>query len=249
MRNFLPRFRFIAGFLFASLIFTVGAVAVNVNNTPQGGYLLCANTKTKAVTFPGTLKCPTGTQEILIPGSNNVNSMDSENTSDNSTSQQNTSKTGKGSPNCTLNYLQANPGELNSILNQCSSTQINTLINQITNTQNDLQLAIKKEQDKLVELQKIASDKANKAKAAATKPTPKPSQSGSAASAIDAANAATDAANAAAQTSDAATAAAQDAQAEVAAQSAKIAALTANMKSQITLLSNLVVVIQKKVKG
>ena len=60
------RFRFVAGFLSASLLFGVSAVAVNVNNTPEGGYLLCYNTATKAVTFPGTLKCPKGTRPLEL---------------------------------------------------------------------------------------------------------------------------------------------------------------------------------------
>lgn len=60
------RFRFILGFVLASLLFGVSAVAVNVNNTPEGGYLLCYNTSTKAVTFPGTLKCPRGTKPLEL---------------------------------------------------------------------------------------------------------------------------------------------------------------------------------------
>jgi hypothetical protein len=58
--------RFVAGFISASLIFGSTAVALNVNNTPEGGYLLCYNQTTKAVTFPGQLKCPKGTRPLEL---------------------------------------------------------------------------------------------------------------------------------------------------------------------------------------
>lgn len=75
------RVRFIAGFIFASLFFGVSAIAVNVNNTPEGGYLLCYNTSTKAVTFPGKLKCPKGTSPLELgaegqPGQDGVDGSD-----------------------------------------------------------------------------------------------------------------------------------------------------------------------------
>ena len=59
--------RFVGGFLIASLIFGGAATALGPlvsDNTPENGYLLCANKKTKAVTFPGTLKCPSGTKVL-----------------------------------------------------------------------------------------------------------------------------------------------------------------------------------------
>jgi S1-C subfamily serine protease len=59
--------RFVGGFLIASLIFGGAATALGPlvsDNTPENGYLLCANIKTKAVTFPGTLKCPSGTKVL-----------------------------------------------------------------------------------------------------------------------------------------------------------------------------------------
>jgi hypothetical protein len=38
------------------------------DNTPEGGYLLCANNKTKAVTFPNKLSCPSGTTALDLGG-------------------------------------------------------------------------------------------------------------------------------------------------------------------------------------
>jgi trimeric autotransporter adhesin len=67
--------------------------------------------------------------------------------------------------------------------------------------------------------------------------------------ATDAANAATDAANAAAEAADAATAAAQDAADAVAALSTSVTAMVADLRKQITALTNLVIKIQKKVRA
>jgi hypothetical protein len=55
--------KFLAGILVGGVLFSGSALAYNnysSDNTPDGGYLLCANTKTKAVTFPNKLNCPTG---------------------------------------------------------------------------------------------------------------------------------------------------------------------------------------------
>lgn len=74
----LPRLRFIAGFVLGSLVFGTAAYSVNVDNTPEGGYLLCYNTKTKAVTFPGKLSCPSGTKglELGASGFDGVDGVD-----------------------------------------------------------------------------------------------------------------------------------------------------------------------------
>ena len=58
------RARFVIGFLAGSLLCGTAAYSVSVNNTAAGGYLLCYNTKTKALTFPGTLSCPSGTKAL-----------------------------------------------------------------------------------------------------------------------------------------------------------------------------------------
>jgi hypothetical protein len=77
----IPRVRFIAGFVLGSLVFGTAAYSVNVSNTPESGYLLCYNTKTKAVTFPGKLACPRGTKGIELgaqglPGVDGIDGSD-----------------------------------------------------------------------------------------------------------------------------------------------------------------------------
>jgi hypothetical protein len=56
--------KFLAGLTVGAVLFSGSAFAYNYyvsDNTPEGGYILCANNKTKAVTFPNKLSCPAGT--------------------------------------------------------------------------------------------------------------------------------------------------------------------------------------------
>ena len=48
------------------MLFGVAANGSGVLNNPDSGYLLCVNSKTKALTHPGTLKCPKGTQPLVL---------------------------------------------------------------------------------------------------------------------------------------------------------------------------------------
>jgi hypothetical protein len=67
IKGFSSSSKFLAGFIAGSILFSGSAVAVNSfvsDNTPENGYLLCANLKTKAVTFPNKLKCPAGTTPL-----------------------------------------------------------------------------------------------------------------------------------------------------------------------------------------
>ena len=59
--------KFIAGVIAGAVLFSGSAIALNnyvSDNTPENGYLLCANLKTKAVTFPNKLTCPSGTKAL-----------------------------------------------------------------------------------------------------------------------------------------------------------------------------------------
>ena len=56
--------KLIVGILIGAIIFGGSAIAYNnyvSDNTPSGGYLLCANKKSGAVTYPNKLVCPSGT--------------------------------------------------------------------------------------------------------------------------------------------------------------------------------------------
>lgn len=58
--------RFFLGLGVGVLFSVTAAYAINVENTPETGYLLCVNSKTKAVTFPGVLKCPSGSKPLEL---------------------------------------------------------------------------------------------------------------------------------------------------------------------------------------
>jgi len=52
--------------LIVLLVFSITTIAyaanqVISNNTPENGYVLCANKKTRIVTFPNSINCPSGT--------------------------------------------------------------------------------------------------------------------------------------------------------------------------------------------
>ena len=57
--------KFLSGIVIGAVFFGGTAYAsslVFADNTPEGGYVLCANNKTKAVTFPNKLSCPPGSK-------------------------------------------------------------------------------------------------------------------------------------------------------------------------------------------
>lgn len=59
--------KFLGGVIVGAIVFSGTAIAFNdyvSDNTPENGYLLCANLKTKAVTFPNKLSCPSGTKAL-----------------------------------------------------------------------------------------------------------------------------------------------------------------------------------------
>jgi hypothetical protein len=59
--------KFLAGVIVGAILFSGSAIALNdyvSDNTAENGYLLCANLKTKAVTFPNKLSCPSGTKAL-----------------------------------------------------------------------------------------------------------------------------------------------------------------------------------------
>ena len=60
---------FIAGLTLGLLFVGTAAYSFNVDNTPTGGYLLCANKKTKVVTFPNKLSCPSGNTSLSMGAS------------------------------------------------------------------------------------------------------------------------------------------------------------------------------------
>lgn len=67
--------KFSAGVMAGAILFSGSAIALNTyvsDNTPENGYLLCANNKSKAVTFPNKLSCPSGTTALDLGAATGV---------------------------------------------------------------------------------------------------------------------------------------------------------------------------------
>jgi hypothetical protein len=58
----------IATLILSIMLVSTTAIALDANNTPETGYVLCVNKKTKAVTYPASLKCASTETKLLIGG-------------------------------------------------------------------------------------------------------------------------------------------------------------------------------------
>ena len=54
--------------ILAIMLVSSTAIALDASNTPESGYVLCVNKKTKAVTYPASLNCATSETKLLIGG-------------------------------------------------------------------------------------------------------------------------------------------------------------------------------------
>ena len=73
------RSNFVVGFVIGAVLFSGSAYAVSnyvSDNTPENGYLLCANKSTKAVTFPNKLRCPSGTIALDLGAATGIDGVD-----------------------------------------------------------------------------------------------------------------------------------------------------------------------------
>jgi len=58
----------IATLVLSIMLVSTTAIALDASNTPETGYILCVNKKTKAVTYSASLKCGTSETKLLIAG-------------------------------------------------------------------------------------------------------------------------------------------------------------------------------------
>ena len=58
----------IATLVLSIMLVSTTAIALDANNSPETGYVLCVNKKTKAVTYPASLKCASTETKLLIAG-------------------------------------------------------------------------------------------------------------------------------------------------------------------------------------
>jgi hypothetical protein len=57
-----------ATLILSILLVSSTAIALDASNTPESGYVLCVNKKTKAVTYPASLNCASSETKLLIGG-------------------------------------------------------------------------------------------------------------------------------------------------------------------------------------
>ena len=58
----------IATLVLSIMLVSTTAIALDASNTPETGYVLCVNKKTKVVTYPASLKCASSETKLLIGG-------------------------------------------------------------------------------------------------------------------------------------------------------------------------------------
>jgi hypothetical protein len=58
----------IATLILSIMLVSTTAIALDANNSPETGYVLCVNKKTKVVTYPASLKCATSETKLVIAG-------------------------------------------------------------------------------------------------------------------------------------------------------------------------------------
>ena len=63
------------------MLVSTTAIALDASNTPETGYVLCVNKKTKVVTYPASLKCASTETKLLIGGQKQSSSSASESSS------------------------------------------------------------------------------------------------------------------------------------------------------------------------
>ncbi len=66
MKKPLKSAKFIIGFSLGMVLSGAAAYGIGVTNTPETGYVLCVNAKTKELTYTGTMKCPKGTSSLEL---------------------------------------------------------------------------------------------------------------------------------------------------------------------------------------
>ena len=63
---FSPKLKFTSDVVVGLTLAGTAAYSANAFNTPETGYFLCVNSKTKIVTYPAKQNCPTGTTRLIL---------------------------------------------------------------------------------------------------------------------------------------------------------------------------------------
>ncbi len=156
--------KFFVGLLAGAMLAGGVAYSASVNNTPEGGYLLCANNKTRVVTFPSKLSCPSGTKPIEVAGAFSASNNFSEETGEDSPTPA-TSKPAKNtSVRCNLDYLLQPNADVDAGIASCTPKELNNLVQQVSAVDSDPNLSIAQKQKAILILTNLVIAIAKKGK-------------------------------------------------------------------------------------
>lgn len=156
--------KFFVGLLVGAMLVGGVAYSATVNNTPEGGYLLCANSKTRVVTFPAKLSCPSGTKPIEVAGAFKTSSDYVEEPVEESSSPASAKPTKNANARCNLDYLLQSNADVDAGVASCTPKELNTLLQQVSAVDDDPNLSVQQKQKAILILTNLVSAIAKKVK-------------------------------------------------------------------------------------
>ena len=156
--------KFFIGLLVGAMLAGGVAYSATVNNTPEGGYLLCANNKTRVVTLPSKLICPSGTKPIEVAGALSASNNYVEESAEDSPTPATSKPTKNASVRCNLDYLLQPNADVDAGIASCSSKEINNLVQQVSAVDNDPNLSVEQKKKAISILAALVSLIAKKVK-------------------------------------------------------------------------------------
>jgi hypothetical protein len=134
--------KFFMGLLVGAMLVGGVAYSTTVNNTPEGGYLLCANNKTRVVTFPSKLSCPSGTKPIEVAGAFSASNDYAEESVEDSPTPATSKPTKNASARCNLDYLLQPNADVDAGVASCTPKELNNLIQQVSAVDDNPNLSV-----------------------------------------------------------------------------------------------------------
>ena len=156
--------KFFIGLLAGAMLAGGVAYSATVNNTPEGGYLLCANSKTRVVTFPAKLSCPSGTKPIEVAGAFSGSNNFVEESVEDSPTPATSKPTKNASARCNLDYLLQPNADVDAGVASCTPKELNNLVQQISAVDDDPNLSIQQKQKAISILANLVNAIAKKVK-------------------------------------------------------------------------------------
>ncbi len=156
--------KFFIGLLAGAMLAGGVAYSASVNNTPEGGYLLCANNKTRVVTFPSKLSCPSGTKPIEVAGAFGSSNNYAEESVEDSPTPATSKPTKNTSARCNLDYILQPNADVDAGVASCTPKELNNLIQQVEAVGNDPNLSLEQKSKAISILANLVNAIAKKVK-------------------------------------------------------------------------------------